>query len=140
MGGTLRTNSARSRAAKRRERLEQRVHEALEEAARVALEVARSLAPGKVPQTLKAYATRGFVAGVRVTSTWSKVRFVEHDTSAHVIEPRTRKVLRFVQNGEVRFARRVNHPGTKGYHFMARAREAGREVLRRLLDAAIRET
>lgn len=33
-------------------------------------------------------------------------------TSAHIIEPRRKKVLRFVQKGKVRFAKRVHHPGS----------------------------
>ncbi len=137
MGAKVRSEGVRAQLARRRLGLEARVAQAIHEAAAIALEVGRSLAPGKVGQTLQARVTRGFVAGVRVTSTWDKVRFVENDTRAHVIEPKSGSVLAFVANGSMRFARRVNHPGTKGTHFMARAREAGRLALKRLLADAI---
>jgi hypothetical protein len=50
--------------------------------------------------------------------------FVEAGTRAHPIVARNARVLRFVQNGEVRYARRVQHPGTKPTHFMRDTRDA----------------
>jgi hypothetical protein len=57
--------------------------------------------------------------------------FVERGTRPHVIRPRTRKALRFAADagsarltgtprsgGRVRFARRVQHPGTRPQPFM----------------------
>ncbi len=45
-----------------------------------------------------------------------------HDgTPPHVIRPRRRKTLRFIDGGRVVFTRRVNHPGTKGTRFLTRA-------------------
>lgn len=39
----------------------------------------------------------------------------------HVIRPRRASVLRFNVGGRVVFARVVNHPGTKGTHFLDKA-------------------
>lgn len=59
------------------------------------------------------------VAGVRGVTDYL---MAHHDGSPpHVIRPRRRKALRFTQNGQVRFARRVNHPGNRGTHFLTRA-------------------
>jgi hypothetical protein len=62
---------------------------------------------------------RDVVAGVPGLTTYLGF---EHDgTEPHVIYPSRRKYLRFIQNGQVRFARKVNHPGTKGSYFLTRA-------------------
>ena len=46
----------------------------------------------------------------------------EHDgTHPHIIRPRRRKALRFQVNGQVVFAQRVKHPGTRGSKFLTRA-------------------
>jgi dihydroorotase-like cyclic amidohydrolase len=55
--------------------------------------------------------------------------FVEEDTKAHRIEAKRARALRFVQAGQVRFARSVWHPGTKGKHFMRDAGQAGEDAL-----------
>jgi hypothetical protein len=48
-----------------------------------------------------------------------------HDgTPPHVIRPRRRKVLRFLSGGRVVYARHVNHPGSRGTHFLTRALDA----------------
>ena len=44
--------------------------------------------------------------------------FVEFGTSPHVIVPKSKKMLAFKVNGQMVFARRVNHPGSKPYPFM----------------------
>jgi hypothetical protein len=62
---------------------------------------------------------RDVIAGVPGLTTYLGY---EHDgTEPHVIYPSRRKVLRFIQNGQVRFARKVNHPGTTGSFFLTRA-------------------
>lgn len=46
----------------------------------------------------------------------------EHDgTAAHIIRARRRKMLRFVQHGQVLFRRQVRHPGTTGTFFLTRS-------------------
>jgi hypothetical protein len=86
------------------------------------------------------------------TSTWrwfirapaKHALYVEHDTKAHRITARKASVLRFVQNGRVRFAHSVWHPGTTGTHFMAKAGEAGERALerglRRVVGSSFRRT
>jgi hypothetical protein len=62
---------------------------------------------------------RDVVAGVPGLTTYLGY---EHDgTEPHMIYPSRRKYLRFIQNGQVRFARKVHHPGTKGSYFLTRA-------------------
>lgn len=80
---------------------------------------------GSIPQ--------GIVVGpvvdksVKVISTNPHTLFVNDGTRPHIIRPRRRGgYLRFVQNGAVRYARIVHHPGFRGTHFMERAlRDAG---------------
>ena len=48
-------------------------------------------------------------------------------TGPHVILPSRRKALRFVTGGRVVFATRVNHPGSRGTHFLTRALDAARD-------------
>ena len=63
--------------------------------------------------------------------------FVEEDTKAHRIEPRKGRVLRFMQHGALRFSRGVNHPGTKGKHFMDEAATVGARFLDYRMEDAI---
>lgn len=59
------------------------------------------------------------IFGVRGLTTYLEAH---HDGAPpHVIRPRRRKALRFIQNGQVRFARRVQHPGNTGTRFLTRA-------------------
>jgi hypothetical protein len=55
--------------------------------------------------------------------------FVEEGTHPHEIAARRREWLRFEQNGQVRFAKRVHHPGTKPTNFMLSARDKAEERL-----------
>ncbi|WP_405759431.1 hypothetical protein OG234_13145 [Streptomyces sp. NBC_01420] len=55
-----------------------------------------------------------------------KVRFVLDGTRPHVIVPRRAKALRFTVGGDVVFARRVRHPGTRPNDFLGRALRLGR--------------
>ena len=50
--------------------------------------------------------------------------YVEFGTRAHEIRPRTKRVLRWKQGGSYRYARRVNHPGTRAQPFMIPGAEA----------------
>ena len=58
-------------------------------------------------------------------------RFIIEGTRAHIIEPRRARALRWETNGEVHFARRVHHPGTKPNPFQVRALERIKDRLPR---------
>lgn len=62
--------------------------------------------------------------------------WVEEDTKPHRIEAKGR-ALRFVQAGAIRFAHGVNHPGTKGKHFMDDAATVGARFLDWKMEEAI---
>lgn len=47
--------------------------------------------------------------------------YLEHGTAAHTIRPRNKRILRFVKNGAVVWARAVRHPGIKATGFLAQA-------------------
>lgn len=69
---------------------------------------------------------------VNVRATASHAIYYIAGTRPHRIEPRTfirpetgkRAWLRFEANGGVRFAKAVNHPGTRGHNFLDEAKEA----------------
>jgi len=61
-----------------------------------------------------------------------------HDGSkAHVITPKTKKVLRFKAGGKWVYARRVNHPGYKGNKFVERTVSRSESPINRLFDKAL---
>jgi hypothetical protein len=49
---------------------------------------------------------------------------VDQGSPPHVIRARRKKALRFVVNGQVRFATKVNHPGYRGSGFLTKSLEA----------------
>jgi hypothetical protein len=55
--------------------------------------------------------------------------FLEWGTKAHVISPKKGKMLRFAVAGNMVFARKVQHPGTRPRPFMRDAREVGARAL-----------
>ncbi|WP_234467785.1 hypothetical protein [Streptomyces sp. MBT62] len=55
-----------------------------------------------------------------------KVRLVLDGTRPHIIRPRRARALRFEVGGEVVFAGKVRHPGTRPNDFLARALRLGR--------------
>lgn len=63
--------------------------------------------------------------------------YVEEGTRPHEIRARRKKVLRFVQNGTVRFTPRVFHPGTKARPFMQQARDRAEPIFDRLCKEAV---
>lgn len=63
--------------------------------------------------------------------------YVEYGTKPHRIEAKNRRALRFVQHGEIRFRRGVNHPGTKPRHFMDDAATVGARFLDWRMEDAI---
>ena len=54
--------------------------------------------------------------------------FMEFGTEPHTIVPKNAKALRFEVGGEVVFAMKVNHPGTKPYFFVSKTAEKLRPV------------
>ncbi len=90
--------------------------------------------PGFKPRTgaLQAATTGRVVrtrsgAIVRLQNRKAYAAVIDKGSKAHVILARRKKSLRFVGPGGVVFRKRVNHPGTKPYHFLSRAvNEAGR--------------
>lgn len=65
--------------------------------------------------------------------------FVAFGTLPHVIVPRNAQALRFVVNGQVVFARRVNHPGTPANLFWQRSIEATEGRLPDFAQRSLRE-
>lgn len=74
---------------------------------------------------------------IEVRSRAKHTIFVEEDTKAHVIKPRRKRILRFMQGGTVRFAGRVQHPGTTGTHFMRDARDAAEVLVTRFIELGL---
>jgi hypothetical protein len=98
----------------------------LREAARQVVNRARVLAPvrtGRLRSSIRAEPPRFFSlrGSVTVGSDLEYAAFVNDGTRPHVIRPRRASVLRFNVGGRVVFARVVNHPGTKGTHFLDKA-------------------
>lgn len=69
--------------------------------------------------------------------------YVHQGYGAFTIVPRNKNVLRWVQNGEFVFAKRVRHPGYKGDHFLFNALDASKDKVEKIFDnrvnAALRE-
>jgi hypothetical protein len=62
------------------------------------------------------------IAGWKGAGLGASYMWYHHEgTPPHIIRPRKRKALRFIQGGKVRFAQKVHHPGTRGTHFLTRA-------------------
>lgn len=65
------------------------------------------------------------------------VLWLEEGSRAHAIQAKNVKMLRFVQEGRIRFAKRVWHPGTKGTHFMQDARDRAEQAATHLFETEI---
>lgn len=63
--------------------------------------------------------------------------WVEEPTKPHTITARRAKALRFVHAGQLRFAKSVQHPGTKGAFFMRDARDQAEVVAFQFVQAGI---
>lgn len=59
-----------------------------------------------------------------VEATAEHAVFVHGGTRPHIIEPRKAKALRFEQDGAIRFAQRVQHPGTTADPFIDKTEPA----------------
>lgn len=99
--------------------MERRVRRVEEEAIR--------LAPGRMGRTIRAQIQRGPGGEFRgvVNVRHPAALYVTGGTRPHIIRPRRPGgVLRFMVNGQVVYARYVNHPGTKPNDFLLRALRA----------------
>lgn len=98
----------------------------LREAGRQVVNRAKVLAPvrtGRLRSSIRADPPRIFSlrGSLTVGSDLEYAAMVNDGTRPHRIRPRTKRALRFVVNGQVVFARVVNHPGTKPNPFLDRA-------------------
>lgn len=75
--------------------------------------------------------------GWKIQATAKHGKFVELGTKPHRIEAKKRSTLRFVQGGQIRFRRSVQHPGTKATHFLWRATEYAGDALEEMLERAV---
>lgn len=64
-------------------------------------------------------------------------QFIENGSKAHEIVARNARVLRYVQNGQVFFRRRVWHPGTRPTRFMQSARDATEDLALKYLEPGL---
>lgn len=133
---------------KARARFDGLIHRALERTVEVAASFAklsplyrshtyglRSSIKGIVIGGFGGVAGAGLPAG-RVLASAPYAKFVEDGTAPHLIMPRRKKVLRFIQNGEVRFARGVFHPGTEPRPFLKDAAARTAPIFERLVKEA----
>jgi hypothetical protein len=70
---------------------------------------------------------------MRQTNKAKHAKFVEFGTRPHVIRASRKKALRFSVGGRVRFARTVNHPGSRAFRFGYRAHNASHRVMGQFL-------
>jgi hypothetical protein len=80
---------------------------------------------------------------VRLRNTKGHARTLEGGSKPHVIRARSAKALRFIGKGGLVFRKSVNHPGTKPYRFLSRARDQAsgsfhRGMSRRMAEIARR--
>lgn len=63
--------------------------------------------------------------------------YLHQGTRAYIIEPRTKKVLRWAAGGDFVFAKRVQHPGIKEDPFIFNAADAEAGAIKSRFDAII---
>ncbi|WP_280420641.1 HK97 gp10 family phage protein [Nocardia carnea] len=79
---------------------------------------------GELERSLGYRTTRqGSRVRLTVFATAPHAKWVHDGTRPHVILPRRAKALKFQAGGRTVFAARVNHPGTRGTRFLAKAVE-----------------
>lgn len=89
----------------------------LEEFAELVKEEVDKRAPGSIKGQTKVISG---LRKIKIVNDHEAAAFVEFGTPAHIITPKTAKVLRWVEkaSGKVRYAKRVQHPGTAPNPFM----------------------
>lgn len=112
----------------------------LEETANNTVERAKALAATRLknPGTyLDSFYVSAAKLEVMFGNTHRAARIIEMGSSPHVIEPRSRKALRFETEGGVVFAKRALHPGTQSLWILSDAfQEELVELTNRLQEAA----
>jgi len=114
-------------------RMPEDIQAILEETAINTIERAKSLASSRLknPGT---YLDSFYISPARLEVMFGNIhpaaRFIEFGTIAHEILPVQRKALRFEKEGQIIFARRVFHPGTRELWILS---DAFREELEGLL-------
>lgn len=112
------------------------------EGGRETLTYMRAIMPiGKTGQLVESTIVHETSQGFSVYPTVTYAKFVNEDTRPHLIIPRYALALRWEQDpfGIPRFAKKVQHPGTTGQHFIERTRDAMRSVLREILRLIAKE-
>ncbi len=85
-------------------------------------------APGGIKKTIRVIVG---LRNVKVVTDHPGAAFVEFGTPPHVITPKTKKVLRWLDSAGVAiFAKKVNHPGTQPNPFMRRGIEVAKLKMR----------
>jgi hypothetical protein len=140
---TVDLSSFRRVAAKSIERLQTGVRDAVRNAAQEGAEEAKRVGrfkdhTGKLRSGIVAEYIRSSDSSARwdIVSKMKYSKFVEQGTRPHVIVPVRALALRFVINGQVIFARKVNHPGSKPYPFMGPAYLKAEGVIYREVGSA----
>jgi len=106
----------------------------LEETAQNTVERAKALAFERLknPGTyLDSFYVSSAPMEVMFGNTHRAARFIEFGTGVHIVEPVTRKALRFEKDGKIVFARRVLHPGTQALWIIS---DAFKEELTTLME------
>ena len=91
---------------------------------------------GEAERSIETAASYGaYFKGV-VGTTREVTVYLHTGTDRHVIVPRLKQSLRFVKDNKLKFARRVNHPGTKEDPFIYNALEHNRsDIISRFENA-----
>lgn len=94
---------------------------------------------GELTASTKGRVTRDTDRGAEgvVEATAPHAVFVHQGTRPHIIEPVRAKALRFEQDGAIRFAQRVQHPGTKADPFIDQTEPAVDAALERGGERAV---
>jgi hypothetical protein len=106
--------------------------------------------PSGLKKSIKLQRAKISTATARIDTRHPLMHLVEEDTDPHVIRPRgsvsdmvagtAKKALRFKYKGKIRFAKSVNHPGTKGKRSWEKANRYVKAHLKHQIDMAIRAT
>lgn len=82
--------------------------------------------------------TRGGAVGI-LQATRRYASYVEGGTRPHVIVPKKKRALRWVDEAGVHFAKRVHHPGTQPFPFMGPALLKAERVILREVEIGVVE-